>query len=357
MRFDQMRSLTVLVAGAAVGALTTSASAQSISCDTEYTVRGGDFLSGIAQRAYGNLNSFNVIYDANRDVIGPNPGIIRIGQRLYIPCLGDAGAVDRAADGAASETPGDQQDTPIEVVAAGGWRPFLDEDNPQGGLLTEIIELALVNSDDQVEYEIDFINDVGAHLDPLLTKQAYDVSFGQLRPDCENAGQLGAESDFLCSKFDFSDPMYEEIFGYYSAASNPGYQDHQELLGKTICRAEGYTLVPLEAVNLVEPQVEIIRATDAKGCIELLASGNVDVALVAVEVANAHIAALGVEDNVQLHDDLSYIDFFHATIAKDNPHGADILASINSGLKNIKESGLWFQTVRRHMVEFRQAAG
>ena len=356
-----MRNMVVLVAGSAVSLFATSVSAQSISCDTVYTVKAGDFLSGIAQRAYGNLNNFTTIYEANLDIIGPNPGIIRIGQQLFIPCLDGSGTAGTktSADVAstASATPDTQGDGPIQVLAASGWRPFLDEDDAQGGLLTEIMELALVNADEQVDYEIDFINDIGAHLDPLLTKQVYDVSFGQLKPACEDADQLGAESEFLCNNFEFSDPMYEEIFGYYSLASNPDYQAHQELAGKSICRAEDFTLVPLEAVNLAEPDIEIVRVADAATCIDAVLAGNTDVALVAVEVGDARIKELNAQRDIQLHDELSYIDFFHATVAKANPRSEAILASINSGLRNIKESGLWFQTVRRHMVEFRQSAG
>ncbi len=52
-----------------------------------YTVRAGDSLSKIAQKVYGNMMKFGVIYMANRDVIGPNPDMIRPGQVLFIPTL------------------------------------------------------------------------------------------------------------------------------------------------------------------------------------------------------------------------------------------------------------------------------
>lgn len=52
-----------------------------------YVVRQGDDLSNIAQRAYGNESFFNVIYDANKNVIGSNPNAIVAGQILYIPIL------------------------------------------------------------------------------------------------------------------------------------------------------------------------------------------------------------------------------------------------------------------------------
>lgn len=52
-----------------------------------YVVRQGDDLSKISQRAYNDGNNFGVIYEANKNVIGPNPGSISPGQILYIPVL------------------------------------------------------------------------------------------------------------------------------------------------------------------------------------------------------------------------------------------------------------------------------
>ncbi len=47
-----------------------------------YVVQSGDSLSKIAS-LYGT--SWDAIYQSNRTTIGPNPNLIRPGQRLYIP--------------------------------------------------------------------------------------------------------------------------------------------------------------------------------------------------------------------------------------------------------------------------------
>jgi hypothetical protein len=52
-----------------------------------HTVASGDWLSKIAAKYYGNLHKWPVIYEANRDVVGPDPNLIRPGQRLVIPPL------------------------------------------------------------------------------------------------------------------------------------------------------------------------------------------------------------------------------------------------------------------------------
>ena len=55
--------------------------------DACYTVKAGDSLSTISQQFFGNMNGDNVarIYFSNQSLIGPNPNIIRPGQKLYIP--------------------------------------------------------------------------------------------------------------------------------------------------------------------------------------------------------------------------------------------------------------------------------
>lgn len=52
-----------------------------------YTVQSGDNLSTIAQRFFGNMSADNVnrIYFSNMATIGPNPNLIRPGQKLFIP--------------------------------------------------------------------------------------------------------------------------------------------------------------------------------------------------------------------------------------------------------------------------------
>jgi len=53
----------------------------------DYTVRAGDSLWSIAVRAYGSGVDWPIIYDANQQTIGKNPGLIIPGQVLHIPVI------------------------------------------------------------------------------------------------------------------------------------------------------------------------------------------------------------------------------------------------------------------------------
>jgi len=54
-----------------------------------YTVVPGDWLAKIAQNYCGSYRDWPALYDANRQTVGPDPNLIRSGQRLRIDC-GDA---------------------------------------------------------------------------------------------------------------------------------------------------------------------------------------------------------------------------------------------------------------------------
>ena len=64
------------------GSSTTAAPAGG--ADQTYTVVGGDTLSKIARKFYGNANAWNTIFQANKDQI-KNPDMIHPGQVLKIP--------------------------------------------------------------------------------------------------------------------------------------------------------------------------------------------------------------------------------------------------------------------------------
>ena len=50
-----------------------------------YTVKEGDTLSKIAEKIYGDASEYEKIYKANKDLIGDDPNMIKVGQELTIP--------------------------------------------------------------------------------------------------------------------------------------------------------------------------------------------------------------------------------------------------------------------------------
>jgi nucleoid-associated protein YgaU len=56
---------------------------------TEHTVVSGESLSLLSKKYYGSIaeDKWMLIYEANKDIIGDNPNLIRVGQVLKIPVL------------------------------------------------------------------------------------------------------------------------------------------------------------------------------------------------------------------------------------------------------------------------------
>ena len=358
-----MRGLSI-AALAAGGMSASGAAAQSVACGTDYTVRAGDFLSSIAQRAYGVREGwrFSLIYNANADVIGPNPGLIDVGAVLFVPCLGgdsegsgaDAAAIRRVETVEALPAP--EPDRPIRVVTGTDWAPFLDEDQEQGGMITEIVNLALAEAEGSPDYRIDFINDWTAHLSPLLTDHAYDFSIAWTRPNCDLIDELDEDGQFRCNNFDWSEPLYQQVVAYYSLSELEEYTDHAQLVGLRICRPDGYSIAMLEEVGLSDPDVTLVRPVDPAGCLAALGSGEADVAVLATDVVEGLLAAAdGDAPDVRMHEPLAYVSALRAAIAKTNPRREAFLDALNDGLAKIKDSGVWFSTVRRHLTEHREA--
>jgi len=53
----------------------------------KHKVAAGDTLSAIAKKYYGDAGKYMKIYEANKDLIGDNPDMIKPGQELIIPKL------------------------------------------------------------------------------------------------------------------------------------------------------------------------------------------------------------------------------------------------------------------------------
>ena len=66
--------------------------AQQIKPGSTYTVQSGDTLWDIAQRAYADPEDWDTIYNANKQVIGNDPNLIKPGQVLHIPVQSDPGS-------------------------------------------------------------------------------------------------------------------------------------------------------------------------------------------------------------------------------------------------------------------------
>ena len=352
-------SLRVLAAVATVTLFATAPANAAPTCGEVYRVKSGDSLSEIAKAAYGSPREFRTIYSANSAVIGSNPALIEVGMRLEIPCLDGAVAASTANTDAikvaktTEALPAPSART-IRFVTATDWAPFTNQDQEQGGMIVEIANVAMENAVGKPDYKIDFVNDWSAHLQPLISDHAYDFSLVWFRPNCDIVERLGDGSKFRCNNLSWSEPLFEQIIGYYTRSNGLRPVAHKDLLGATICRPSGFSIFMLEEHNLVEPTAKLVRAGSSDECFQGLASGEYDAVAMAADVAEGSIEALGLKDQVYFNEGLSQVVTMHAVISNTHPLRDEYLNTLNSGVLKIKDSGEWFSIVRRHMTAHRQ---
>ena len=381
--------LTALIGAFGLTAMfSAGAEAQSLACGGEYTIKRGDTLMKVTRMAYGEGLSWNYLYKANRGVVGPNPSLIEVGMVLKVPCrdgqkpaatasapepsaseetttsaatnTAAASASTTAATPAATNvalplnvpgvaTPGSST---IRFLTGSDWAPFQDEELEKGGMITEIVSRAMSSSGSDRPYKIDFINDYSAHLQTLIADIAYDLSFAWFRPNCDKVEKLGPGSQFRCSQLAWSDPLFEQIIGYYMRADEANVPaTHADLMGRTICRPKGYAVFMLEEFDLVEPAITMSQPVNVADCFEQLTAGEVDVVVLATMVADGAIARNEMADQIAEQPQLSTVATMHAVTSINNPNKETQLAVLNEGIREVRESGAWFEIVQRHLVE------
>ncbi|MEX2517729.1 MAG: transporter substrate-binding domain-containing protein, partial [Paracoccaceae bacterium] len=239
---------------------------------------------------------------------------------------------------------------PLRIVAAGGWAPYLDEDQAKGGMLAEMLSAALSRAAPDAEIRIDFINDRGALLRPLIADGAYDVSLAWIRPDCAAPGALGEESAFRCAGLAWSDPLFELIIGFYTRADTPAPAGDSDLSGLAVCRPAGSSDALLEAHGLVGPKIRLVAAPEAGACFEMLLAGEVDAVAAPASSADEAIGALGAADRIAEQPQLATAATLHAVTSADNPLKDAQIGRINEGLRMIRKDGGWFEIVQRHLA-------
>lgn len=360
------KALAIVAPAAALWMAASPAAAQGL-CET-YVVRKGDTLSRIAADA-GVAGGFQVLFSANSDVLR-DPNLIEVGQRLRIPCAdgslpGTASAAPAtpapetaaAAEPAATPAPAEPaaaapSDLPaIRFLTGGNYAPFTDQELPQQGMFTELVTTALKLNPSPPDYTVSFVDDWGEHLTVLLPTGAFDMGFPWYRPDCGLIDYLGEDSRNRCNNYNFSEPFYEAVVGYYTlkgsafeAATTP-----DQLRGARLCRPQGWFTFDLEARQLIEPNVSMTVPGTQIECMEALIAGNVDVVTYDALPAEEDIRTLGIGDRVTELADLAGLATLHVVTPKTNPNGEAYLALLNNGLAELRNNGEWFAIVSRQL--------
>ena len=245
----------------------------------------------------------------------------------------------------------DGQALKVKLLTAGDYAPFTHKDSPNGGLITEIVDAAMTSASGKGGYDIHWVNDCAAHLDPLLSQSMLDMGFPWFRPNCEEN-----RSHERCENFHFSEPLVELLILLFTKADNKfTFETDADIAGKTLCRPKGYFTHDLERKGrdwLRQGVITLVQADSPDACFDLLMKGQVDAVAVNEFLGWTKVNALGLKGLVEpLRRPLS-IEGLHVLISKKHWRGTTHLYRFNSGLEELKKSKRYDDIVSRHLGLF-----
>jgi polar amino acid transport system substrate-binding protein len=348
-------------------------SARAQTCGGEYVVKEGESLADIATRVYGSPSQWVVIFYANQDRMGANVSMLVQGLSIRIPCLGEqqpATSPERAAtDPAAS--PKDASASPgaielssmvrrIEFLTADDYAPFTARSLPNGGMITNIVSAAMdlikEKSGGSFAYNVSWVNDWGAHLNPLLITRAFDVGFPWIKPDCDRVSELSRDAKYRCQKFFFSDPLYEVFIVLFVKSNSPiTFDKDEEVLGKTLCQPAGNSTFELDKGGrnwVKDNKIVLMRPQTIAECFRLLDNGSVSVVVTADLTGKAAIAELGLGDQIKALQRPLAISTLHLIVPKTHPNASTMLYYLNTAIGKLKDSGDYDKIVNSHLSRY-----
>lgn len=234
--------------------------------------------------------------------------------------------------------------TPIRLLTGDDYGLSADRSISNGRIVYKIMDAAL-KEDGEANYQINFVNDWSAHLDPLLSTQAFDIGFPWIKPDCEQN-----PADKRCSDFLFSEPIFEIWMVLFTNAASPvTFDEDADLIGKTLCRPANYETSDLDENGrnwISEGKVTLKQPASVQQCFRLLLNNEVDAVVVNEFSGRAVLKSLNAEDKVTVVNSrpVSIRNLF-AVVHKDHPRAQELLDDVNNGVKAIQASGTYQQIV------------
>ncbi|MGB0797798.1 MAG: peptidoglycan-binding protein LysM [Planktomarina sp.] len=358
-RFAQLLAGVAMLAGTQVAAQ---------SCGGTYVVQPGNTMTGIVDNLYKDTKLWTRVFQANAATIGSDPNRIRVGQRLTMPCIGglptglEGGTTATAearptvqldtgittATTAAATTVGDTLN--VRILTAGDFAPYSDRELPNGGMLTDVVQNAFEASNDVDGFNIYWVEDWAAHLDPLLSESILDVGFPWYKPDCD-----GDPDQFRCATFHFTDPMFELLILLFTHKDRPMvFRTDDDMLGKRLCRPSGWFTHDLEKNGrnwVSQGRITLEQPDSVEDCFDMLEAGKVDAVAMNEFTGRIAMKDLDLAGTVEIVQSRPLsIEGLHVVVAKDHPRAAEMLQAANAGLRNIKDSGIYQRIMDDHLT-------
>ena len=245
----------------------------------------------------------------------------------------------------------------IRVLAI-GRAPLADEGLSDGGLITALVTTSLgaaapggaMPSDIELRWTKAGLPPIRA----LLGDSSIDISWPWEGADCERPNDLVQTSAVLCDNAVYSDPILQVVVGLFTLSDNIFRFDTDEsIYGKTICVPLDQDVSTLNGDGrnwLSEKRVAAVRRATLLDCASAVQRLEAD-AFVANDLEGRYVLdRLGLAQHFKMAERPLGTRGVHAIVSREHAQASELIAAVNRGLKQLKQTDAYAAIVRRHLM-------
>jgi hypothetical protein len=236
----------------------------------------------------------------------------------------------------------------IRILAVGA-PPLADPQLPEGGLV-----LALVNASLGPEPGSAVRWSTAAVAPQMLADPSADLVLPVEGADCDRPKNLTPTTAALCDAGVFSEPILQVVLGLFTLSNSPFKFDNDDsILGKTVCLSRDHDLAALNDKGrnwAAYKRITVLRRGTLLDCLAAVQAGEADT-FVATDLEGTHLLQrTGLAPFFTMQPRPLATGAVHAVVRRDFARGADMLETINRGLKRLKQGDAYAAIVQKHLI-------
>jgi uncharacterized protein len=243
-------------------------------------------------------------------------------------------------------------------VLATSRAPLADEQSPDGGVITALLNKGLAmsrNGDAKApQTTVQWTKSSVPALQAAGSSQSVDVLLPWEQSDCDRPNDLSQASAMLCDNALMSDSILQVVIGLFSLAeSGFKFETDASIQGRTICVPFDRDLTELSAPGrnwIAEKRITLVRQPTLLDCIGLVQRRDAD-SFVSSDIEGRHLLRrLGLEPLFAMAERPLGTRTVHAAIPKANQGAQELLERVNAAIRQLRESDVHAVIVRQHLM-------
>lgn len=223
---------------------------------------------------------------------------------------------------------------PVQLVTGDDYAPFTDRELPQGGMLTELVQQALLQAGHQPK------------LSWLPWKRGYQATLrGQFDATFPYLKTAEREADYL-----FSAPLYEITQRLFSRVDDALEPDKlEQLAGRRICVPLGWQPAPRVSELLAAGKLLVHQPQDLTACARLIDMGRDDFFIADSLLGERAINLSGVSHQ-RFHISRKAVGShtLHFLVPRKRADAQQLLDEFDGGLRRLRDSGEYQRILDAH---------